>query len=87
MIPLALCNSLMTTSLHQQTGVDDMNKVQFEQRKGAVKGYFHVKWTVTPENALHRFDVGVIESPAMNIEEIGENLDFFKNQGYQIERV
>jgi hypothetical protein len=64
-----------------------MNVVKFKKNPGAVKGYFHVSWFIDKENALHQFDLGTIESPAMRDDEIADNNDFFTNQGYTIERV
>lgn len=64
-----------------------MKTVQFYKASGAVKGYFHVRWTIERGNEVHELDIGVLESPAMNKKEIAENNDFFKSQGYTIKRV
>ena len=62
-------------------------KVLFEKTPGAVKGYSQVRWTVTPENAAHKYDVGILESPAMREDEIADNNTFYKKNDYVIERV
>ena len=62
-------------------------KVLFEKAAGAVKGYSKVKWTITHEHAAHKYDIGILESPAMTENDIADNNTFYKDNGYVIERV
>ncbi len=64
-----------------------MYKVLFEKTPGAVKGYSRVKWTITHEHAANKYDIGILESPAMSESEIVDNNHFYENNGYTIERV